>query len=306
MTVARKAQADPQPKGCFVGLTTVDIIFAFDGYPEEDTKNTARKHTIAAGGPASNAAVAFSFLGGDARLISSLGTSSISEIARGDLARYAIRHLDISEGREREPTLSAIAIAGNSGSRTIFTSPGINDEADALPYEERISTCIAGVDVLLLDGHQKKLAVHMARLAKDSNIPVVLDGDLFQSNTEILLPFVDTVIFGKSFCVPGAANNQEVFRYFGSFGVKNVVATNGAQPIEFVSNGCSGSMAVEKVSVLDTLAAGDFFHGAFCYSYVVNRDIHKALRFAASIATRSVTVFGTRDWMKDYESACVE
>jgi sugar/nucleoside kinase (ribokinase family) len=306
MQVSRGSQSAQAPRGLFVGLTTVDIVFAFDRYPDEDTKNTARQYTIAAGGPASNAAVVFSYLGGAAQLVSSLGRSSISDIARSDLVRHGVRHVDITENREREPALSAIAIAGNNGSRTIFTSPAIDDELAGPFCKEDVSAYVAGVDILLLDGHQTKLATCIAHQAKDGGVAVVLDGDLYRPNTEELLPLIDIVIFGKSFTVPGRTSNREAFKYFESFGIKHVIATHGEKLIEFVSDGVFGGMEVDEVSVVDTLAAGDFFHGAFCYSYSTGRDIQRALKFAARVASRSVTRFGTRDWMKEHEPSGFE
>lgn len=306
MPVSTKSASTRRPKGCFVGLSTVDIIFALDAYPEEDTKNTARQCSVAAGGPASNAAVVFSFLGGDAQLISSLGTGGISDIARRDLAHYCVQHIDLTEDRAREPALSAIAIAGNSGSRTIITSPAINEELTGPFVRLDVSTCIARADVLLLDGHQTKLAGYVARRAKERSVPVVLDGDLYKPDAEYILPLVDIVIFGKSYSVPGLISNKELHAYFHSFGVQYVISTNGGEPIELSSNEGFSCIEVEKVSVVDTLAAGDFFHGAFCYAYSVNRDINRALKFAATVATKSVTQFGTRNWMKGYEPPSVE
>lgn len=303
--VVGESQSARVPKGAFVGLTTVDMIFGFDTYPSEDTKNAARQYSIAAGGPASNAAVVFSYLGGEAHLISSLGKNRISDIARKDLARHGVRHTDITGNSEREPVLSAVAIAESSGSRTIFTSPFIDDVTGPFGREEA-SAYVDGIDILLLDGHQMKLATSIARQAKEDGVAVVLDGDLYRKNMEEVLPFVDIAIFGKSFTVPSTTSNRGAFEYFQSFGVKHVIATNGEKPIEFISDGVLGSVGINEVSVVDTLAAGDFFHGAFCYSYSISRDIQRALKFASGVATRSVTKFGTRDWMGEREPPCSE
>jgi sugar/nucleoside kinase (ribokinase family) len=280
----------------FVGLTTLDVIFGFDRYPAEDTKNTARQFTLAAGGPATNAAVVFSYLRGEAQLISALGKSSISMIAAEDLARNGVKHFDIAADLERAPALSAIAV-GNRGSRTIFTSPAINDQFEDALTDKQAAAFVKGSDILLLDGHQATLAIKVARQAKKNHVTVVLDGDLYTPDMEDMFPMADIVIFGKSFTIPGVRSKSGVFKYLQSFGVKCLIATNGAKPVEFVSDGAIGAVSVEKIHATDTLAAGDFFHGAFCYSYGVHRDLRRAVQFAARVAGRSVTRFGTRDWM---------
>jgi sugar/nucleoside kinase (ribokinase family) len=306
MQVSPDIRTKRAPRGSFVGLTTVDMIFSFETYPDEDTKNTARQYTAAAGGPASNAAVVFSYLGGEAQLISSLGRSGISNVARRDLMQRGVRHVDITGGHDRDPALSAIVISERTGTRTIFTSPAIDDELPGPFSKEDTAECVAGIDILLLDGHQTSLAAHIAHQAKQNGVTVVLDGDLYSQQMGALLPLVDIVIFGKSFSVPGKRSIRDVFAYFESFGVTHVIATNGGNPIEYLSDGVSSNIDVEQVSVVDTLAAGDFFHGAFCYSYSVDRDVQRALRFAARVASKSVTTFGTRNWMSNYAPSSVE
>jgi sugar/nucleoside kinase (ribokinase family) len=291
----------PRVRGSFVGLTTVDIIFGVTTYPVEDTKNTARQYTAAAGGPASNAAVVFSYLGGEARLLSRLGKSSIAAIARSDLARYGVTHIDLDPLSETDPPLSAIITSASHGSRTICTSPAIDDELPGIMCEESEIAFAVAADIVLLDGHQAKVASYFARQARQRGTIVVLDGDLCGPDIGDLLPLVDIVIFGRTFAIPQVQGIRGAFEYLTSFGVKHVVATQGAGPIEFVSDDVWGTMEAEKATAVDTLAAGDFFHGAFCYSYCRNRDLQQALRFAARVAGSSVASFGTRQWMDNHE-----
>jgi sugar/nucleoside kinase (ribokinase family) len=46
------------------------------------------------------------------------------------------------------------------------------------------------------------------------------------------------------------------------------------------------------VTVVDTLAAGDVFHGAFALALVEGRDAEEALRFAAAAASLKCSRFG--------------
>jgi len=302
MKESKKTSNIPAPKGVFAGLTTVDIVFSFGKYPDEDTKNTARQFIISAGGPATNAAIVFSYLGGDGCLISSIGQSRLSIIAKKDLLQYGVKHIDITEKRKNEPTLSVVSVSELNGSRTILTSPAIDDEfTDPFDNHKQIISSVEGANILLLDGHQTDLSVGLAECAKKNGVVVVLDGDLYQPAIEKFLPFVDIVIFGKNFIIPGKNKTKELFNYFESFGIKYVIATNGEHDIEFISDGAFNSIEVPKVEVVDTLAAGDFFHGAFCYYYAKVRDIKQSLEFAAKIAGISVTKFGTRSWMKENE-----
>lgn len=286
-----------EPRGLFVGLTTVDIVFAFDAFPQEDSKNTARRYMAAAGGPASNAAVVFAHMGGASQLVSSLGMSEIADIARQDLASYGVGHLDLTVARSDAPALSAIAVAEDSGSRTILTSPAIDDDLDSPGETDTWQALVAAVDVVLIDGHQATVAAAIATCAHAAGKPVVLDGDLYKPGLDSLLPLVDVAIFGKSFSVSGVQDSDQLFDYFQSHGVPSVVATNGAEPIRYATRGTTGEVAVLPVRAVDTLAAGDFFHGAFCYAFARGAGVGDAAIQASEVAGRSVTQFGTRAWM---------
>lgn len=297
-----KTRDNHTPQGLFVGLTTVDAIFSFARFPKEDTKNTADRYAMAAGGPASNAAVAFSHLGGTAHLISALGRSSLAALAKRDLKRYHVHHVDLTETRVDDPAFSAIAISEESSSRTILTSPAIDDDLRSVDNGEEWASVVNNVDIVLLDGHQTKVAEIIARHAKEGGKLVVLDGDLYKPGLEAILPMVDVAIFGKSFEVPGTEDSVDCLKYFASHGITEVVATNGAEPIRFLSDGAMGQVDVEPVHAVDTLAAGDFFHGAFCFGLAQGMGLEKALRLASNVARRSVSHFGTRAWMEEHGS----
>jgi sugar/nucleoside kinase (ribokinase family) len=300
--MTEKVRDSHAPRGLFVGLTTVDVIFSFTRFPKEGTKNTADRYAIAAGGPASNAAVAFSHLGGTAHLISALGKSNLAALAKRDLKCYHVHHIDLTETRVDDPAFSAIAISEESGSRTILTSPAIDDDLRSADNGEGWASVVDNVDIVLLDGHQTRVAEVIASRAKESGKPVVLDSDLYKPGLEAFLSMVDVAIFGKSFAVCGTEDSVDLLKYFASYGIADVVATNGARPIRFLSGGAMGRVDVEPVHAVDTLAAGDFFHGAFCFGLTQGLSLEKALRLASNVAGRSVSNFGTRAWMGEHGS----
>ncbi len=63
-------------------------------------------------------------------------------------------------------------------------------------------------------------------------------------------------------------------------------------------------VAVPQINPVDTLGAGDIFHGAFCY-YILQRDFPSALAAASQVAARSCEFFGTRSWVSDFETGFV-
>ena len=62
------------PRVLFLGRTTLDVLYRLDNLPEEDTKVYASQLQAAPGGPAVNAAITHALLGGEAMLVSAVGS----------------------------------------------------------------------------------------------------------------------------------------------------------------------------------------------------------------------------------------
>ena len=73
--VDRRIRRFTMKKGLFLGLSTVDLLYVIEEFPEPDSKNQAETLQYHAGGPALNASVAFQFLGGMAIFCSSFGNT---------------------------------------------------------------------------------------------------------------------------------------------------------------------------------------------------------------------------------------
>ena len=59
-------------KGLFAGISTVDIQFYVNEFPDSNTKNKTLSTRVDIGGPAANAAVTFAMLGGKAKLVTTI------------------------------------------------------------------------------------------------------------------------------------------------------------------------------------------------------------------------------------------
>ncbi|MBV7705604.1 sugar kinase [Nocardia nova] len=274
----------------FVGLTTVDLAYAVDAYPAEDTKTRARDQFLGAGGPAANAAVACAILTGGARLLTAVGRHPLTALIRDDLRSHGVELVDTTARRTDPPPISSIVVAAGAGTRTIVSLDGSGIEA---PFDHAFADLVREAPVVLVDGHHIELALGIARVARDAGVPVVLDGGRWKPEHTQLLPLVDIAICSASFAPPGAEN---VFDHLHRIGVRAVAVTRGQQPILHSANGIRGEIAVGEVDGADTLGAGDILHGAFCAYHSRGHDFADALTRAAAVATLSCRFFGTRAW----------
>jgi sugar/nucleoside kinase (ribokinase family) len=78
-----------------------------------------------------------------------------------------------------------------------------------------------------------------------------------------------------------------------------VAITRGGGPIAWSDGSGRGAIHPPQVDALDTLGAGDIFHGAFCHYLAGGSTFVAALEQAARIAALSCTHLGTRAWIEE-------
>jgi sugar/nucleoside kinase (ribokinase family) len=281
--------------GLFLGLATLDLVYLAEKPPGENQKVVAVDSTIAAGGPATNAAVAFSGLGNAAVLAGVFGTHAIAQLIRADLAEYNVRIIDLQPGRSHSPPVSSIIVTQQTGDRAVISVNATKSQVDSQAINQDILT---SVNIILFDGHQIAASQEIAQLAQSKNIPIVLDGGSWKPGLEKILPFVEWAVCSDNFHPPDCDNSQQVFAYLSAAGIPNIAITRGEKPIQYLSKDSFGSLEVPQIQAADTLGAGDIFHGAFCH-YIIQDNFINALTAAAKIASDSCKVFGTRQWIKN-------
>ncbi len=58
--------------------------------------------------------------------------------------------------------------------------------------------------------------------------------------------------------------------FLSRLNVPSIAITHGEKPIQYRSQNQSGWVNVPSVKAVDTLGAGDIFHGAFCFAILQN------------------------------------
>lgn len=282
--------------GLFVGLVTLDLIYLADAPPSSNQKIVAQATTIGAGGPATNAAIAFQHLGNSATLLGAIGSHPICHLIQTDLQSCGVHIVDLDRTKTESPPISSIVVTKSTGDRAVISLNAVRTLREAqLPQlsADRISpTILDDVDIVLIDGHQMEIGAAIAKLASDRNIPVVMDAGSWKPGFDTVFPCVDYAICSANFHPP---TDQTVFDYLQSFGISHTAITQGKSAIELPNL----KIDVPQVLVTDTLGAGDIFHGAFCH-YILEQSFTTALSNAAKVAAYSCQFFGTREWMKQH------
>ncbi|MFF7983890.1 PfkB family carbohydrate kinase [Streptomyces sp. NPDC007901] len=294
-------------EGLFVGLCTLDVIQLVDHVPGPDEKLTARDQVVAAGGPATGAAVAFGRLGGRPRLLTGIGSHPLALGIRADLDAQGVRVTDLAAGRAEPPAVSSILVTASTGARAVASTnatgrqlwppadPGEPDDLDAL---------VASCDIAEFDGHHMELAVAVAAAARTAGRPTVLDAGSWKDGTDRLLRSIDVAVCSADFHPPGTATPADTLEFLRDHGVTWTAVTDGGAPIAWAGPGGGGLVDVPETRVVDTLGAGDVLHGALTHHLAAPATLDgpafsEALARAAAVASRACASFGTRAWLTE-------
>jgi sugar/nucleoside kinase (ribokinase family) len=286
----------PKRSGLFVGLTTLDLIYLVEAPPTANQKIVALDDTATAGGPATNAAVTYCYLGGAATLLSAIGSHAMTHLVRSDLHQQSVHLVDLAPERTTSLPVSAILVTQATGERAVISRNAVKAQVAvaAIPAE-----MLDGVDIVLIDGHQMAVGAAIAQAAQAQNIPVVIDGGSWKPGWESVLPWVDYAICSSNFYPPNCPTTEQVVAYLADFGITQIAITQGEQPIAYWQGGDRGHIPVPAIKAVDTLGAGDVFHGAFCY-FIGHMHFPAALAAAAEVAARACRSFGTRQWLDQH------
>ena len=288
-----------QPRALFVGLCTLDIIYSVTHVPTANEKMTALRQTVAAGGPATNAAVTFAHLGGHATLITGIADHPLTAGMRADLGHTGVFLMDVSGGDSEAPPISSIMVTSESGERAVVS---LNATGRTVTPPTQLDALASASRTVLIDGHHPELALAAARIGREHGQLCILDGGSWKENTHDLLSYIDIAVCSADFHPPGISTADDTLDYLLDNGVKWAAITNGAGPITWASVGKRAEVPVPEVKVVNTLGAGDIFHGAFTHAICEAHNVNAAsfvfaLQQGAKVAAHACRYFGTRAWM---------
>lgn len=310
-----------RPVGLFAGLVVVDVIQLVEAPPGPDEKIVAHDQAVAAGGPACNAAVAFAALGGSAELAAPVGGGPLGGLVRADLSECGVGIIDCLAPEVAGPgsglSVSSCTVTASTGERSVVSTNG-RAPVDPAPLLERLRTIDDGSatapDVVLIDGHNPVLAEIALEVADRHRIVSVMDAGSWKDSAAHLLGRCDVVAPSARFAPPGTdpADHGAVADWLLRAGTRAVVITQGAGPVLWWCQGEHGAVEPPSTRVVDTLGAGDVFHGALAHALagrdrssggIAPADLVEAIAAAARTAALSTASFGTRGWLRSMMEA---
>jgi sulfofructose kinase len=270
-----------------VGALALDTIFRLDHLPTTGGKYLPLETLRVAQGMATAQAATIVKLGGRARLWASIGDDPTGDRIVKDLTAAGIDLSALRTVSDAESGISSILI-DKTGSTVIVPhyDTAIRSRPDAMPDLSDVSAI--SVDVRWPDAAE--IALHAAR---DMGIPGILDVESAPEDVlDRLVPIASHVIASEAgaFALTGEPDPAKAALALSRLHPGFVAVTAGAAG----SFWPGGHQPAFPVDAIDTLAAGDVFHGAFAFCLAQHLEIPVAIRFAAAAAAIKCTRFGGR------------
>jgi sulfofructose kinase len=237
------------------------------------------------GGPAATAAVAIARLGGAARLVARVGDDAAGQVIVDELREYGVDVATVGRLPGARSPVSHVMV-DDSGERQIthFRGRGLDVAPDWLA-----DAALDGVACVLVDMGWWPGASRVVAMARDAGIPSVLDVDLnADARTTALLSLVDHAVFSQVALARLSGSDDPLQGLRWAQGQArpscHVGVTLGADGYLWLERDQPRQLAGHRVKVVDTLGAGDVFHGAYALGLAEGRDVAGAATLANAAA----------------------
>jgi sulfofructose kinase len=283
---------DRAPKILCAGIAVQDIVMRVQNFPAPGTKVAASEFVITGGGCAANAAVTVARLNGRVAFAGPLGgsTDAVSNRILADLEKEGVDCAGVARVDGGTASVSLILLDA-TGEKTIATRRGIN-LGDVLPKDP--NGLVANVDAVLVDNRFPEFVTAVCRAAQARRIPIVIDLDQATRLDDPLLALGTHVVASTEalFAMTGLEDHKQALEKLAQHLAGFVAITDGAKGVYWLEGKELRHLPAFKVKVIDSLAAGDAFHGGFTLALAEGRALPEILRFASATAALKCTKFG--------------
>jgi sugar/nucleoside kinase (ribokinase family) len=279
------AHSRTAPRILCIGIPVRDLTFRVDSVPERGSKANATHLAEICGGNALNAAIAIARLGGRVAFGGPMGdareTSSrfILErmIAEGIETSHIVRMPDVAT-----PVSAIIIDASGERTLTIYRDPALWN-VKLSDTNELLTDCRA----VLVESRCGPFCIDPCLEARRRGIPVIVGVDRAMALNDGLLTAASHLLFASEQVqeTAGIDDDGEALKRLARLTPAFLAATRGPHGTIWLNEaGVLEETPAFPIEAVDTLGAGDIFHGAFTLRLAEGRGVREALRFAAAAA----------------------
>ncbi len=266
-----------------LGNAVLDHIFQVPKIVKTPIKCFAQNYMQAYGGTSPRAAVAIKRAGGYATFWGRVGNDYNGHLILEELKELGVDVQDVFVQQDAKSGVSSVLV-DNEGERLItnFKDPKLNSDANWLPLEKLKESHAVLVSFGWYEG-----AIKTLRSAGELNLPAVLDADLSSGSfNEDIIKSATHVLFSQPalYKFTAGMSTEKALNYAMELNRNWVGVTEGSSGIRWLENGVLRHFPAFKVKTVDTLGAGDVFHGIFTLGLAEGNSEENSIHFASAAA----------------------
>ncbi len=273
-----------------VGAAVVDFVFHLDELPRMAEKYSTESASVVGGGCAANAAVAVARLGAAAVLGTRLGDDTIGDLILTDLRAEGVDVANVTRTEGARSSYSSVFLDRN-GERQIVNFRGTGLHLDTGWFDG-----VNDIGAVLTDTRRVDAAIAALMLAKARGLPGIVDAEA--PIDPVILNCASHAAFsmqGLRSCIPDGPPAEALLQIAKTHNCWACV-TDGENGVWYTA----GTDRVEHVPAftiqpIDTLGAGDIWHGAFALAMAEGENELTAIRFANAAAALKCMKTGGRN-----------
>lgn len=275
-----------------LGNAVHDFVFSVETLPSTAGKHRASRFEAFGGGPAATAAVTIQRLGGEAALLTRLGDDFVADVIVRELEAYGVDCAGVRRFERCQSSVSAVMLEPN-GERTIvnYLDADLPTDPSWLPDLKAL-----GARGVLADTRWPAGAEALLERAQTAGLFGVLDADMPVPKDGALLRAASHVAFSKTGLADfiGFDDPPRALEKVSNTWDTWFCVTLGEHGTLVAQNGVSHVHPAFRVQAVDTLGAGDVWHGAFALALSEGQSEKDAVTFASAAAALRVTRTGGR------------
>jgi sulfofructose kinase len=278
-----------------VGLTCYDLAALIERWPEGD-RGKMLEYTPAGGGMCSNAIICLQRLGARCALATCVGDDDPGRFLVQDLRAEGVDTTFVRVARGGRTQVSLNISVRGTDDKTLLALPQRSLSLKPGGVGRDFWTALAKSRLLHLDGFYPELALFALDHARKSGVMTSLDITHADENAERLVRGADIVFAPVEFVEAffGHRHFERAAVALSKMGPRWAGVTLG----EYGSIGVAGDQVIRQpafnVEAVDTVGAGDAFHGGIAFAALQGWDLPRALRFASATAAICCTALSPR------------
>ena len=286
-------------------LPCMDLNVNIPALPTPDTGASVQQLSWQGGGKVATGMVAAARLGAKCAMMGAVGDDIFGRFCIADFKRHGINTESMTICERGDTSLSIVLSAKATSSRSFVYKHG--NAAHTGLSEEEIRK-IKGAKLLFVS-HMSESVQQAMKIAKEAGVKVLIDADGYHEDLPRLLPYIDVfigseavykVLYGEP-CFEGNTL-MESCKELSAKGPYITAFTFGERGCAVYSAGDFFVQPAFDVDVVDTVGAGDVFHGAFAAALTSGKTVRECARFASGASAVKITRIGGRAGIPDLKT----